>query len=422
MACHEVLPRKHAKLPAQTAYFVRHRVETQSRIGHSAALIDFHNSSAAALASFIILRRREQRWILFQINARPRIVYLHYESILLWSDQRTRQHVQFHICRRLASLPHVYSKTDQPGFSLLASIGQEVQYGAKELEVVGYDFSGQVLILLDEEGNLLGVGPDHTFNVVDQLVHVHETLLLTRRRLVVSLGSGCVRIRHPRAARQPSPKAFDGMAADALDHVRALHRSLHQLSLVVVQLLPQSLVLHEQSQIELYARERAEQIVGRARYQTRLLVHETFHLLLAMYHRIHDHLRELAQILFFGEAEPSQPGLAIDDAERAELVPPRSDEGDASVKSYEGTAGHEAVVLETGILVSVGYYEDFLAREDGMGAEGYLAGGFAGFPETAIAHEPLPPNIHQAHQTNRNVKNPARERRDPLEFFLVLGI
>ena len=119
----------------------------------------------------------------------------------------------------------------------------------------------------------------------------------------------------------------------------------------------------------------------RARDEARLLVHEALRLPLPVDHRVHDHLGELPKVLLVGEGEAVGSWLAVDDAERPELVPPGSDEGCAGVEAYEGGAGDEAAVGEARVEVGVGDDEDVLGGVDGVGAEGELAGGLGDLAE-----------------------------------------
>mmetsp|Transcript_4459 Transcript_4459/g.9643 ORF Transcript_4459/g.9643 Transcript_4459/m.9643 type:complete len:276 (-) Transcript_4459:58-885(-) len=141
-----------------------------------------------------------------------------------------------------------------------------------------------------------------------------------------------------------------------------------------------------------------------------------------MHHRVHDHLGELPQVLLVGQAQPGWAGGAVDDAKRAQLVPPRGDQGDAGVEPYAGGAGHEAIGHEARVHEGVADYEYVLLGEDGVGAEGELARCLSDIAEPPVALEQLPSDVHQAHQTDRGVEDPARQRRDPLELLLVLGV
>ena len=98
---------------------------------------------------------------------------LHYERISLGRNQRPRQQVQLHLCRRFGCSSHMNTKTNRSCFGVFAGICQVVDNRAEKLQVIRYYCWGDTLVLLYEEGDFLGVGADHSFDAVHKLVYIH---------------------------------------------------------------------------------------------------------------------------------------------------------------------------------------------------------------------------------------------------------
>lgn len=112
-----------------------------------------------------------------------------------------------------------------------------------------------------------------------------------------------------------------------------------------------------------------------------------------------DHLaRERPQRLGLGRGEHAL--ALVDHAERAERMPLGRQQRGARIEADEGLAGHEGVVGEALVVVGVGHDQQ-LGLQDGVGAEGGVAGGL-GRSDPVARLEPLPIAVHQAHQGDRS--------------------
>jgi hypothetical protein len=132
----------------------------------------------------------------------------------------------------------------------------------------------------------------------------------------------------------------------------------------------------------------------------------------------------------FGESGKIAEGLEVVVGEVAGLVVDGTEDADAgSVEGLEGVtcvegdlfrAGDVGVVGEARILASIGD-EHGLVAEDGVGAEGDLAGGL-GEERTLNRFEPLAGLVDEGDGGNGDAEEAADEAGDALEAFLERGV
>jgi hypothetical protein len=134
---------------------------------------------------------------------------------------------------------------------------------------------------------------------------------------------------------------------------------------------------------------------------------------LAVHHR-----SELHEALDLARCERSR--LLVDHAERADTLPVGAMHGMARVETDVRLVRHERVVGKPRILAGI-LDDECGLFEDRVTAERELAARLARLQPLA-RFEPLPVPIHEAHERDRDIEQPARQARDAVEAFLGVGV
>lgn len=109
--------------------------------------------------------------------------------------------------------------------------------------------------------------------------------------------------------------------------------------------------------------------------------------------------------------------LAIDHAERAEVVTLGAAEGRAGIEADVGCRPHQWVGAKALIGQGIGHHQHLVAG-DGVGTEGHLPGGFL-HPEALAGEEPLPVGLHQGDGNDRGVEDRGRQLHDAFEVLVA---